>query len=271
MMKKILFTDLDGTLLKNDKTVSEENRRAVQRMLDAGHYVTVATGRPVENGFKVVKNLGLTMPGCYMLAFNGAVIYDCAADRILAERTMPIEYVEYLFEEAEKYGIHIQTYSRTHLLTRIHDEELEYYTSTTGMPYKLAENIFSILETEPNKVLLASLDDKEKLLRFQQDHKEWERGRCNSFFSCDEYLEYCPKNTDKGSGIRFLCDFLNVDLKNTYAVGDERNDVPMIKAAGVGIAMKNGADQAKQAADYITEHDNEHDAIAEIVDKFILA
>lgn len=269
-MKKILFTDLDGTLLKNDKTISDKNCEAIQRMLEEGHYVVVATGRPVESGFQVVKKLGLTMPGCYMIAFNGAVVYDCSADCTLAERTLPIEYVEYLFEEAHKYGIHIQTYSKTHLLTQNQDEELEFYTRTTKMPYKLVNNVFDALEAEPNKVLLASLHEPEKLLQFQKDHMEWERGRCNSFFSCKEYLEYCPKDTDKGSGIHYLSEFLNVDIENTYAVGDERNDIPMLKAAGMGIAMKNAVEEAKQAADYVTECDNEHDAIAEIIEKFIL-
>lgn len=269
-MKKILFTDLDGTLLKDDKTVSEKNCEAIRRMLDAGHYVVVATGRPVKSGFEVVKRLGLTMPGCYMIAFNGAVIYDCSADCTLAERTVPIEYVEYLFAEAKEYGIHAQTYSKTHLIAQSQDEELEFYVRTTRMPYKITDNIFASLESEPNKVLLASLDEPEKLIRFQKDHREWEKGRCNSFFSCREYLEYCPKNTDKGSGIRFLCEFLNVKPENTYAVGDERNDIPMIQAAGTGIAMINGVSEAKEAADYITEYDNEHDAIAEVIDRFIL-
>lgn len=269
-MKKILFMDLDGTLLKDDKTVSEKNCDAIQRMLKAGYYVVVATGRPIKAGFEVVKQLGLTMPGCYMIAFNGAVLYDCAADCMLTERTVPMEDVEYLFQEAEKYGIHIQTYSKTHLLTQCHDEELEFYTRTTGMPYRLAENVFDILEAEPNKVLLASLHEPEKLVQFQKEHMEWEKERCSSFFSCQEYLEYCPKDTDKGSGIRFLSEFLGVKLEDTYAIGDERNDIPMIKAAGVGIAMKNGVEEVKMAADYITENDNEHDAIAEIIDKFIL-
>ena len=113
------------------------------------------------------------------------------------------------------------------------------------------DNVFSALDSEPWKVLLASLEEKEKLVRFQQEHRAWEKGRCSSFFSCQEYLEYCPAGTDKGSGIRALCDILNLDWENTYAVGDERNDIPMIKAAKTGIAMKNGVEEVKMAADYI--------------------
>ena len=83
MNHKILFVDLDATLLSDDKTVSEENRAAIQKMLLAGHDIVLSTGRPVESGRAVARELELTQPGCYMIAFNGAVLYDCAADRVL--------------------------------------------------------------------------------------------------------------------------------------------------------------------------------------------
>lgn len=268
--QKILFTDLDATLLKNDKTVSEKNRAAIQKLLDAGHLFVIATGRPVKSSFEVAKSLGLTMPGCYMIAYNGAVVYDCAKESVLIERTLSMEHVKYLFQEAEKYGLHIQTYADEVVLTQSYDKELQYYVKQNGMSYRIAEDVFSVLEKEPCKTILISLDEKEKMIRFQEEHREWEEGKCNSFFSCEEYLEYCPLNTDKGSGIRALCDFLHIDITNAYAVGDERNDIPMIKAAGVGIAVKNGVEEAKMAADYITENDNEHDAIAEVIEKLIL-
>lgn len=269
-MKKILFTDLDQTLLKSDKTVSRENRQAIQRMLDAGHHLVVATGRPVSSGLSVVRQLGLTMPGCYMISFNGAVIYDCAADIILDKRTLPLEYVEYLFEEAERCGLHIQTYSDEYILAQRNDRELEYYVQTTKMPYKIMKNMFFAMEKEPCKVLLASLDEPEKLKRFQRQHRSWEEGKCSSFFSCREYLEYCPVDTDKGRGVRFLKEFLNVATEYTYAAGDERNDIPMLREAGTGIAVRNAFEEVKMAADFITANDNEHDAVAEIIDKFIL-
>lgn len=270
MNHKILFVDLDATLLCDDKSISARNREAIKRMLDEGHYLVLATGRPVESARVVARELGLTIPGCYMIAFNGSVLYDCAADRILLKRTMPIDVVQELFERAAEAGLYIQTYNNTDVLTTHHTKELDYYIKKSRISYKLAPNILDILEEEPQKVLLIALDKKERLVKFQRDNLNWEKGKCNSFFSCKEYLEYCPIHTSKGTGVEYLTKILNMPADCTVAVGDEENDIAMIEAAHIGIAMKNGIDKVKKAADYVTENDNNHDAIAEVIEKFIL-
>ena len=70
--------------------------------------------------------------------------------------------------------------------------------------------------------------------------------------------------------MKYISKFLNVPIEHTVAAGDERNDIPMIQAAHVGVAVKNGHKELREAADYVTERDNEHGAIAEIIEKFIL-
>lgn len=273
MKSKILFSDLDDTLLNKDKTISDENRKAIIRLLEQGHYFVAVTGKPMPVGRRVVMELGLTMPGCYMVAFNGAQVYDCAADRILTERTLRMDAVREIIDEAEQEGIHVQTYQQNHILTREHNKELDFYLGRARMEYKLVPDIFSRIDKEPNKVVLIDLEDQQRLIDFRENFKrkhpdmeEW----CNCFFSCDEYLEFCPKDTNKGLGVKYLSEFLNVPLKNTVAVGDERNDIAMLKAAGVGAAVKNAISKVKEAADYITENDHENGAVAEVIEKFVL-
>ena len=128
MNHKILFVDLDATLLSDAKTVSEENRAAIQKMLLAGHDIVLSTGRPVESGRAVARELELTQPGCYMIAFNGAVLYDCAADRVLLKRSLPIEVTQELFERAAKAGIYAQTYNNTEIIP----QDIRQSLSITG-------------------------------------------------------------------------------------------------------------------------------------------
>ena len=120
MNHKILCVDLDATLLCDDKSITQKNREAIHRMLEAGHYIALATGRPVETAREVARELGLNTPGCYMIAFNGAVLYDCAADRVLLKRSLPIEIVQELFDKAKRADLYVQTYNSTDLITTKH-------------------------------------------------------------------------------------------------------------------------------------------------------
>ena len=270
MNSKILFTDIDDTLLNKDKSVSEENRDAIRRMLGQGHYFVLMTGRPIATGRIVIRELGLTEPGCYMAAYNGGVIYDCAAGRILSERTLPMEVTKELIDEAHKEGIYVQTYQRDTIITEEDGKELEFYLSNAVMRYQVVDDLYASLDKEPNKVILINIEGTGKLQRFREEHAYLEE-RSNSFFSHDEFLEYCPKGINKGSGIKYISSFLGIPMEHTVAVGDERNDISMVSAAHVGVAVKNAHTELKKIADYVTERDNEHGAIAEVIEKFILS
>ena len=100
---------------------------------------------------------------------------------------------------------------------------------------------------------------------------EWQKGKCISLFSMDTYLEYCPPGATKAAGVDFLCEYLKVPLKNTVAAGDERNDIPMLQEAHIGVAMKNAKDEVKACADYVTQHTNNESGIAEVIEKFLLS
>ena len=182
MSSKILFTDIDDTLLNKDKSVSKENREAIRRLLEQGHYFVLMTGRPIATGRIVIRELELTQPGCYMAAYNGGVIYDCAAGRILSERTLPMEVTKELIDEAHKEGIYVQTYQRDTIITEKDGKELEFYLSNAVMRYQLVDDLFSSLDKEPNKVILINVDDTDRLRQFQESHSYLEE-RSNSFFS----------------------------------------------------------------------------------------
>lgn len=266
---KVLFMDLDDTLLSEDKSVSPKNRAAIERALARGNSVVVTTGRPVKSGRKVVNELGLDGPGCYMIAFNGSVLYDCAAGQILQGKTVRLSYVKKLFEAAAKAGIYAQTYDREDVLAKQYTKELAFYIKQTKMTYRLLPDLADALEEEPYKVLLICLEGRERLEEFQRRNLFWSEGRLNSFFSNSAYLEYCPPGVDKGAAVLSFCKFFGIPLERTIAVGDEWNDVSMIRTAHVGVAVKNAVKAAKEAADYVTERDHNHDAVAEVIEKFL--
>lgn len=270
MEKKIFFTDLDGTLLDSKKQISQENREAVEAARAAGHSIVVATGRSTVNARQQIERLGLNQPGCYAITFNGSCIIRCDTWEILFWGTLDMDTVRYIFKEARLWGIHCQTYDEDETIAEVRSKELIRYDRNNGGHSRIVPDAPASLAAEPPKILLAELEDREYLERFQREHEEYLQGKAGSFFSCREYLEYVPCGISKGSAIHWLCDYLHVDLANTVAAGDAANDLTMIRTAAVGAAMCNGEQAVKEAADYVTVRDNDHSGVAEILLKFVL-
>ena len=103
---KIFFTDMDDTLLNSEKQVTKENMDAISEALAAGHKIVFNTGRPLSGFLPILKELGLDREGCYAIAFNGGLIYDCAAQKTLHRRTIPLEYARVIFEKTQEAGLY---------------------------------------------------------------------------------------------------------------------------------------------------------------------
>ena len=86
-------------------------------------------------------------------------------------------------------------------------------------------------------------------------------GKYTTVKSSEKYLEIFPKDSGKGQALEELCKILEVDIKNSFAAGDQMNDYSMIKSAYNGIAMKNGSEELKKAAKFVTDEDNDHDGL----------
>ena len=137
--------------------------------------------------------------------------------------------------------------------------------------YEVVEDVTKVLDFDPIKILFVDLKDRSRLERFREHMKDFsERFHLDMFFSCDQYLEFLPEGINKGSGIRFLCDYLNIPLDNTLAAGDAENDITMLQTVKLPCVMKNARPEMYAYGAYITEHDNNHSGIAEIIEKFML-
>ena len=269
MKKRLLFLDLDGTLLNDAKQITAGNREALERTLQRGHGVIIATGRPLKSALALAKRLGLDQPGCYTIAYNGAKVYDWSKQETIFSRTHEIPPVLRVFEKANEMGEHIQTYDSLDVLVepRCDDDAVRRYCQQVGMTFRVINDVRTDLKENPVKCLAINYEQKAGLLEIQ----DWIRGNMpelDCFFSCEWFLEIVPKGMNKGEAVKMLCNLLGVEIENAVAVGDAANDLAMLQAAGIGVAMINGSDEVKAAADYITICDNNHDGVAEVADKF---
>lgn len=258
----LFCTDLDGTLYKNDKTVSKQNLDAIEYFKSEGGLFTFITGRPPLISKEVCDVVRPNAPyGC----FNGGGIFDADENKLLWNVWLSpaaAELVKIVDEQLTEIGIQFNT-----------DKEIYFYKDNPTMvrfrELTGAKNIYACYENVKSSMIKvvfshhdkAQIDALEKLL--------YSHPKANEFdFICSErsLYEILPKNTSKGYALCKMSELIGIDIKKTIAVGDYYNDVSMIKAAGVGFAVSNAIDAAKEAADYVTVS-NQENAIAAIIDR----
>ena len=267
---KILFTDIDGTLLNDKKEIPDVNRKAIERLIKEGHKIVLTTGRALSGTVGQADKLGLTFDGCYIIAFNGAEIYDSYRKETLYKCTIPMDTTARIFKICEEQKVHVQTYDNKYVLAKENNAYLERYCREIVCESKIDGELPYSLKEEPSKLLLLSYDDHDKLYEMQRLILEAEGETVDAFFSSKGLLEVVLKGTNKGAAIHRLCNLLNIPLEHSVGAGDGNNDIPLLETAYVGAAMKNAVDQVKKAADYVTERDNNEGGLAEIIEKFIL-
>lgn len=273
MNTKMIFLDLDGTLLDDKKNLPKENREAMDMALAMGHKVIVCTGRPLSSAIKLLPVFGLDKLGCFCITFNGGLIYDAGQKKAIYQKTLPLEQVKYVFEKAYEYGrIHIQTYTDEGFICEYDTKESQRYAQSTKTDRKVVKDIFEELGgQEPCKILAIAYDyDRKHIEGFRESLMEYSKGKMDVCFSCRDYLEFMPEGINKGNAIRWMSEYLKIPMENTIAVGDAENDITMIQTAAVGVVMKNAGDEIKQYGTYITEKDNNEGGVAEVIRKFML-
>lgn len=272
MDKKVLFLDIDGTLLDDQKKISNENKSAIDLMLQKGHKVIINTGRPLYGVTGIIKELSLEREGCYVLAFNGGLLYEPLTKKILFKSTLSPELIKMVSSEAIKEKIHIHMFDEWDVLCESHweDDDLKYYLNRLpGLKYRIIPDN-DLSNVCSYKISGVDQSSKERLVKFGDKLKSVSEGRIDAFLSHSTLLEIVISGQNKGTGIDKVMEVLGIDKSLSIAVGDEENDIPMLEQAGVGVATANAIQKLKDSADMVTENDNNGSAVAEVINKLIL-
>ena len=264
----LLFTDMDGTLLRDDSTLSAAMKKALDRMTESGHRLILTSGRPLPSILEVCGQADLRYPNMLIISNNGGLIYDCDKDRNLWEHRLSQQDISYIVEKAEKAGIHIHGYTDSHIVCHAMNDELRYYTQRIHMPLKYVADIAASLLDGSYKLQIIHLTDHEALVRFRESLLSYCSDRIRMIFSNDKYLEVLPAESGKGKALQYVMNYLPAAHSHTIAAGDAENDISMLQAAHTGIAMQNAAHNVKENADIVTASDNNNDGLLEILEKY---
>lgn len=256
----LLCTDLDGTVLGSDKTVSEENTAAIEYFKAEGGLFTFVTGRMpffAEDIYNMLK------PNAPIGCVNGGGLYDYSKGRYIWTAEMPKHVTELIKSVDEAFpgvGIQVNTYDTVYFSKE--NETMKIFRKITGVENNVKP--YDRVEEPIAKIVFGSESDDEilgleRLLKGHRLSDEFD------FIRSERTLyEILPKGVCKGVSITKLSQLLGIDINKTVAVGDYNNDISMFRAAKVGIAVKNACPEAKAAADFITVSNDEH-AIARVI------
>lgn len=269
---KIILLDLDGTLLTSEKTLSPADRAALERAASMGIHIVPSTGRLYRGMPQAIRDLPFIR---YTVAVNGAQVYDAKEDRVLcreeiapadAERlydrfeAIPAIYDCYLdgwgYMSAENYG-KIDEY--------VLEEKIAALAKRTRKPVENFREYMRRAGRSVQKTQLFFNDPARRLLELERLTEEFPEMSVTT--SLPFNIEINAGRANKGEGLRFLCRHLGIDIRESMAFGDGSNDLSMLRAAGVGVAMGNGDPAVRAAADYITDT-NDHDGVAKGIERF---
>ena len=255
----LLCTDLDGTLFRNDKTVSKENLDAIEYFKSEGGSFTFVTGRLpyYVNICDVVK------PNVPFGCDNGGALYDKANEKYIWMQPIADDVVELADSVAEalpEVGIQVNTFYHAYFCRD--NDTMQAFRVTTNLPDLVCD--YREID-EPIAKFIFGSEKNEEILEIEKVLRAHKRADEFDFIRSERALfEILPKGINKGVIINKLSEYLGIDKKKTIAVGDYNNDVAMLREAGVGIAVANACKEAKAAADMITVSNEEH-AIARVV------
>ena len=256
----LICTDLDGTLYKKDKTISLENREAIEYFKRDGGSFTFITGRMPyysREAYSAVK------PNVAFGCINGGGLYDGKEMRYVWTKELPLrvlELVRHIDEIFPNVGIQLCNLDKTYFAKD--NSVTERFRKITGVPEAPCD--YRTFDLSLGKIIFCS-DIEDELLSVAHALKSHELAPEFDFIRSERTLfEILPKGVNKGLALEKLADHLQIDMNRTVAVGDYDNDAAMLKKAGLGVAVANASKLAIESADVVTVSNEEH-AIARII------
>ncbi|WP_299092708.1 Cof-type HAD-IIB family hydrolase [uncultured Metabacillus sp.] len=283
-MKKLIAIDLDGTLLSSNIEISKENVEAIQKAQQAGHVVMICSGRAPEDIKQLIDQTPLDCPvagsnGTKVLA-DGKLLSQISIDKEHVKKVAAIlNEKKYPFKLYTSHGILVASTWTERMLAFL-EQNQEFSKGLTPKEYKFLteqpketdtikvfdeiEEVLKIEEIAIQKFFIPTISGKDELIATLKAIEGISITTSGPF-----NIEIMDTNGHKGNGIKVMAEYFKIPIENTVAIGDNFNDVPMLEAAGLSIAMGNADPTVKDIADVVTLTNNEH-GVAHAIETYVL-
>lgn len=252
---RLIAMDLDGTLNNDEKTITPKTLAALMEAQAQGIRLVLASARPSPGLYKERDILCLQERGGILMSYNGGRIVDAGSGEVLFETAMDLQQTRKVLRFLEILPVTpILDDGRQFYVTDQDGYKVQYECWNNGMVCTEVPNLADFLHFAPIKILMSV---EPALLRgVQAQIAQYLPPELTVVQTAPFYLEVIPRRINKGQGLRDVCSALGLQPEETIAFGDAENDIPMLRAAGIGVAMGNASQAVKDAADYITASNN---------------
>ncbi|MFC3419154.1 Cof-type HAD-IIB family hydrolase [Salinicoccus hispanicus] len=273
-MVKLIALDMDGTLLTPSHEISPRNQAAIKRAMERGVQVVVATGRAFYEAHGVISKIDMKLP---YICLNGAEVRN-ESHEILTTNALNSELIEQAADVFRAEDIFYQIYTDRAIYTASIERDIEIFKDLASqMGHQPDESRIrsfmeeriergTLIETDDYKAifdredenvlkLLASSSSKPKLVRAK--NSLYEIGNLAVSASAPHNIELTHVNAQKGIALANVAEIMGIDMKDVMAVGDNLNDISMLKRVGTSVAMGNAASEVKGIADKVTATNTE--------------
>ena len=269
---KLVASDLDGTLLNKNKEITPRLFDTLKKLDELGIYFVPSTGRPFGTVPQAIKELPFLK---YVITSNGATIYDATEKKNIIENYLTPEAVDAVIEIARELPVITEYFieGKAYIAKKVYDDLTPFDLTESHVTYiknsrTPVEDFWN--EMKRNNTVLENINLVFRDMELRK--KTWDRlkalGLASVTAATTKNIEITSLYATKAKALEKLCEVLGFTRENVLAMGDGDNDMPMIQFAGIGVAMANGEEHIKQAADIIADDCNNFGA-AKILEQII--
>ena len=262
---KVICCDIDGTLVRDDKSLSEENIYWIKKAVEEKKIAfTLVSGRMYNGVHPFYDLLGIKGPiSCY----NGGTLYN-SDGQIVEDHRVPHDISLRVLEVQRKFDVPLILFNDQKWYLReqdnyVHPKKIKVYQTEC-----IEGNLEQLLNQFDSNKLLFMTPDSAKLDQIEATLRAIGLENSLTFYRSSDFLELMPYGVNKGMAIDALARYFKIPTTQIMALGDDYNDIEMLKRAGVSVAMGNSVEAAKEAAKYITDT-NQNDGVAKAIQKFV--
>lgn len=265
-MIKVVVTDIDDTLLNSKEQLTEKTIETIQKCIENGVKVILASGRPDFGMYQFVEKLKLDSYDNYLLSYNGAKLTNLSTGEVVYDKMLDVDRLKFLVDKSIEKNCNILTYQENKVYTNKANPYAEWEANALKTSLVIVEDLKSrIIEKAPKVIML---EEPEKALKIKEELSKEIGDTYEVAMSKPFFIEVNDKGISKGKALEVLCEKLNITKDEMLAIGDGLNDLSMIEFAGIGVAMGNANDKLKEKADYITKS-NDEDGFSYAIEKFV--